>query len=824
MGMGAVMNYRLARVHVNRRGAWLIPGALGIAATVYLSWGAWESAHDPKWPYLGHAWWRAGLRPDSNRTLLAVAAVWLLALVCYWWPRKLMPAVVGLTTVVAMVAVGGVLATSSLLPCRGGQTTTAVAAWVLGLYVGNPPQVYGAGACPGQPPLALQLGQIVCLGATLLGALAAAAVLWQQPLDRFRSRFVRDATVLTGLDALTMPLLRQLADTGRPASIVVIEPDASHPLLDEARATGAHVMVGDPTSARILLPIFAGWRGCALSYLYALRDDVAENERVLAAARGVLSRYQPDPERQPHLVMRIDDPRHADHWRSWHTGASSRYFEDALSPQESTACALVSQVLRTGARALLLCGDSTLALATLLELGRRAWEQQQLIAAAAGRPPHPDAAGPPADRPAPLPVERVLLLDRRSPDLRREYLATSSPALARQLPAVTARPEPWRDRLLALLDDLAPADAAETAVVIADALSEDSAHEAGRVARLHPGVPVFVPVSGEADANEPIFGLLRPFPRTLLVDGDVPEDTWTRVARHWHECFRLQHPAVPGEPRTLTGRPWNELDEFIQQDNILQLRSIMTAVVSHGRRWVPGRSVTPGSFIELNETALEEIAQAEHTRWYRRRLAAGWSPGGAARTRHAGRPGHARVNRRVVPWTELPAGERARNIEHLRSQLAQLEDVGFMPVVPAGGPPGAAEFRRIGTVQAKRLGARQTWTRRSGDELCGDAGDWRVRDDHGDERTVRDAEFRASHESLGGEKWLRTGTFSAWQVSETQILRTIEGRAVARAGDWVVEGHGGERWPVTDEQFRRTYRAVNGRPGPDRIANGQSAP
>ena len=211
------------------------------------------------------------------------------------------------------------------------------------------------------------------------------------------------------------------------------------------------------------------------------------------------------------------------------------------------------------------------------------------------------------------------------------------PALARQLPAVTARPEPWQDRLLALLDDLAPADAAETAVVIADALSEDSAHEAGRVARLHPGVPVFVLASGEADANEPIFGLLRPFPRTLLVDGDVPEDVWTRVARHWHECFRLQHPAVPGEPRTLTGRPWNELDEFIQQDNILQLRSIMTAVVSHGRRWVPGRSVTPGSFIELNETDLEEIAQAEHTRWYRRRLAAGWSPGGAARTRRAGR-------------------------------------------------------------------------------------------------------------------------------------------------------------------------------------------
>ena len=137
-------------------------------------------------------------------------------------------------------------------------------------------------------------------------------------------------------------------------------------------------MVGDPASARILLPIIAGWRGCVLSYLYALRPDVADNELILATARTILGRYRPDPERQPHLVMRIDDPRHAQHWRGWHAGASSRYFEDALSPQESTAAGLASQITQTGARQLLLCGDSTLALATLLKLARQAWEQQDL--------------------------------------------------------------------------------------------------------------------------------------------------------------------------------------------------------------------------------------------------------------------------------------------------------------------------------------------------------------------------------------------------------------------------------------------------------------
>jgi hypothetical protein len=812
------MAVRLGRVEVSRREAWVVPAAAGGAVTAYLAWGAWVSAHDPQWPYRSQVWWRTWLQPGNDRALLVAIAVYLAALLCYWWPRRLQPPLVGMATVVSMVLIGGVLSTASLIPCRGGLTRTAVVAWLLGLYLGNAPSVYGQpGSCPGQPPLALQFGEVICLGATLLGALAAAAVLWRKPVSRLRARAVSDATVLTGLDAMTLPLLQRLARAGRPGRIIVVEPDSSHPMLDEARATGARVMIGDPTSSRVLQPVLAGWRGCALSYLYALRPDVRENEAVLAAAQTILRRYRPDPERQPHLIARIDDPRHADHWRGWRCGTSGQWCEDALSTQEATACALVGEIFRTRAQQLLLCGDSTLALAILLELARRSWEHRGLIEAAAfGRAAHPDAARPDQagpHEPAPLPLEHVVLLDQRSEDLRREYLATSPHLVAGAPPAVTAQPDPWKDQLLAMLDAMAPSDAGETAVVIADTLSEDGMHEAGRVARLHPRIPVFVLTSGGAGTSDAIFDLLRPFQQTLLVDDQVQQDTWTRVARHWHECFRLRHPPVPGDPRILTGRPWAELDEFIRQDNILQLRSVMTAVVARGRRWVPRHAVAPGSFIELSDGDLEEIARAEHTRWYRRRLAAGWTAGGG-RDSNGAVTGHARVNARVVPWDDLPAESRASNVEYLRSQLAQLEGVGFMPIVPAGGPPGAAGFERIGTVRAKQLQAPRRWTRRSGDQLRGDPGDWCVIDDGNDERTVRDLEFRASHEPLGGELWRRTGTFSAWRVSERLVLRTMEGQAIAQAGDWVVEGHRGARWTVTDEQFRRTYKMKRDENGP----------
>jgi len=816
----------------------VVPAILGAVVTGYLAWGAWVSAADRQWLYRDQAWWRVCLRPGNVVVPLALVGLWLVALVCYWWPRRLRRQV-GLTIVVAMVVIGGVLATASLAPCRGGESDTAVVGWVLNLYVGNPPS-YPSGGCMGQPPLALQLGGIVCLGATLVGALAVAAVLWRQPVDRLRARLVHDAVIVTGLDAMTIPFLQELARTGRPASIVVIEPDAAHPLLDDARATGARVMIGQPALPRVLLPVIAGNRGCALRRLYALREDVTENEAVLAAAKACLRRYRPDPQRQPHLVARIDDPRHADHWRGAHIGISAAWLEDALSAHESTASALADQLSRTGAGQVLLCGDSTLALAILRELARRAWERKELAeAAAVGQVTARDGTGASADRTtrdrtgtirdsitwvgrgrgaagaaqdgnyrhelARKAVHGVLLLDKRADDLRREYLATSPPPIARALPAIRTEAAPWQSTLLAMLDAMGPGEAAQTAVVVADVPSEGAMHESGRVARLHPGVPVFVLTSDGAGTSGAIFDQLRPYQRALLVDGQVPEDAWTHVARHWHECFRLRNPAPPGDPKAATRRPWADLDDFIRQDNILQLRSIMAAVAGRGRRWVPGRAVVPGSFIELNNRDLEEVARAEHTRWYWRRLAAGWT---AAPRTGTGRAGHVLVNSKVVPWDALPAEDRAGSIEHLRSQLTQLEDVGFMPVVPEGGPPAAAAFERVGTVRARRLHTRRHWTRQAGGELSGEAGDWRVFDDRGDERTIRDAAFRASHEPLGGERWRRTGTYRAWQVSEERVLRTLEGRAVAQPGDWVVEGRGGERWPVSDAQFRRTYRVV----------------
>jgi hypothetical protein len=702
-----------------------------------------------------------------------------------------------------MVLTAATLGLASYIPCRGRVSTTGVVFWILQLYVGQPPNIYQsvqpetaqALACDGAPPLALQLGQIAGLGATLIGAIAFGAVLWRQPLGRLQSRFARDATIVTGLSSLTIPLLKQLTETARsPRAIIVIEPEEDHALLEEARLTGARVVIGDPSSTHLLRPIICTWRGCALNHLYALRDNVSDNEKIIDAATGILRRYQAVPDRHPHLVALIDDPRHADHWRGTHSGTSGVWFEDALSSAEATARGVVSKILRAQPRHLLVCGDSTLTVAILLELARRAWEQAELVKAAAIGRAADRASPPPSDEPSLLPLDRVALLDLRAPDIKREYLASAPKAILESLPAVVAHPVRWHDLLLKTLDAMDPAQARQTAVIITESPPGSGVHEAGRVARLHPETPVFVLALAGAGMDGAIFDLLHPFEHGLLDEGEVPEDTWTRVARHWHECYRLSHPLPAGHPQSPARLPWPELDPFLKQDNILELRSILSAVAACGRQWAPVHLVPPGSVIELSEGDLDGIAIAEHTRWQQRRLA-------------AGRPGEF-----VVPWTELPDHMRDGIRSHLVSQLAQLEDVGFVPIVPAGGPPGAARYERVGLVRASQLSEPLAWTTHAGEQMHGFAGDWHVVDDKGNMRTVTDPDFQASHEPAGDGRWRRIGVYRAWQVEQAVVIRTKEGKATAQQGDWVVEAPTGERWPVRNEQFGWSYRPVPGQP------------
>jgi len=65
---------------------------------------------------------------------------------------------------------------------------------------------------------------------------------------------------------------------------------------------------------------------------------------------------------------------------------------------------------------------------------------------------------------------------------------------------------------------------------------------------------------------------------------------------------------------------------------------------------------------------------------------------------------------------------------------------------------------------------------------------------------------------VDGHRWARTGEVRAWRVGEPTTVVTLEGPATAAAGDWIVQGPGGERWPVPAGQFERSHVACPGEP------------
>jgi hypothetical protein len=91
-----------------------------------------------------------------------------------------------------------------------------------------------------------------------------------------------------------------------------------------------------------------------------------------------------------------------------------------------------------------------------------------------------------------------------------------------------------------------------------------------------------------------VFDRLHHFRRGFLVDGALPADTWTRLARHNHECYRLRWPVPAGSPRESSRRPWDDLDEFFRAENIRQVRQVLSSAVYLGRLWRPLRAVPPG--------------------------------------------------------------------------------------------------------------------------------------------------------------------------------------------------------------------------------------
>ncbi|MDQ0725193.1 hypothetical protein [Microbacterium sp. W4I20] len=821
---------------------------------------AWSLDPGAPWflPAAGNGWFTC-----------ALFAMWALTFVGWWAPNRaalrrtptqsLAPA--PLVVIIGLAAVAAVLGYASFGPCTDGeQAFFSPITWTLMLFVGaletsavGPDAI---GQCAGVLPLSLEVARFAAIATTFTGAALVLIAASREPWNRLVVRRAKYVDLVVGLTSRSLPLVQALlqepldldprwrsAPRRRPL-VVALHDDASDPLVAEATELGAIVLIGNatrPEALRLALTYRAfsfsraGRRDHpSLHRMYVVADRAQVNRRVLRAAEDVLATtdFSLSDRRVPRITLLLDDSREAQEFRVTHV-ADRRWFVDALSESEVLADELLRAVDELHPPVILIQGDTGLGRALLERLAWNTWSAME-VAGARGAEAASDASGAP----------RVVLIDAHADRMLKEWDASAGVTAHLLRPAVISSGDDWE----AAADELL-SQSADAAVIVTGA---DAVTSTLRLAQLFPrtrffladervrGVDGFVSAAGPHPRGAVIrFG---PVLHSTIVTEEAevrrypPEDSWAGLARHQHEMYVAARGQDPRPTRRAWGDPWDEQDErlpeFIREDNVRQLRHLLTGLpeLATGLVWVPYDG-TRGAVLSASEVGL--LAEREHERWVALRLQNGWSGAvevpphdetAEARNTRLIREDAERRNDSIRDWeTGIPLNQRGAKVravstradgaarDSLQAWNRRQVEIVLTNLAARGIIPARTDGRRYardGVVSAVQLTEPVSWTSDAGSELKGGAGDWQVTEADGSLRTVAEAEFPLIYASLGDGRFRRSGTVRARRTLEVESVASLEGASLARAGDWVITDDRGNRWPVPHSRFRASYRLV----------------
>ncbi|KRE25490.1 hypothetical protein ASG82_18185 [Mycobacterium sp. Soil538] len=708
-----------------------------------------------------------------------------------------------LVVIAAMAASTVALGLSAYWRCHGDQAPFfSPLSWTLSLFLGSVENPFGAGGtgrcATMHMPVALEIARLLAIATTLAAAMAAAIALFRAQFDRLAIWRARLLTVVVDIDDETVSMVRAISRTRDPAaSLVVLTEDIERDAARAVRRLGARLRSVDfaDTDALALLPL---WN--RIDRLYLLSADPMQNVARFSAIDAAL-RGRDNRQRRIPLTVRIDDPWQAEVWRRALASTERHWVADAVGRNEVTAAKLVRHLtMRRGdglnpPGTVVLCGLNPLTYALASEFAQ-VHRELGLYA-----------------KPAVLSPESVVIFacgassfidDHR---IRQDRIAPDGTAL----PVLAHEEDPTVDAITRYLQN---ADTGECAIILGDPRMDTLGT---RLASRFPGLRVYLAsATSTALADISIVGQLYSFPINMELDPDAPQDVWERAAELVHEHYSS------GTARTTPAtKPWKELDPLFKQSNRRQLVNALWMVEAlAGHSWnsleePPPAASLPAEFASLpplsqldvlgfDRAAVEAMVRTEHEDWRRHYEAAGW--------RYAvSRDDDALRHDKLLPWDELVARNPASvhdAYRSLASTLINLRNLGYRSV-PKKQNAGWRRYRRLGEVFAEQRSHPWTWTAPSGEVMQARAGDWAVVDDSGDERSVAAEVFGSTHESIGAGRYRRTGTVLARPAIPGEVISTLEGDVVADEHDWVLQGAGGEQWPVPDAQFRASYTAVD---------------
>lgn len=707
----------------------------------------------------------------------------------------------------AMAASAVVLGLCSYLFHYGEQTPFfAPLAWTLGLFVGNDDTHLGDSV-----PVALELARLLAIATTLTTALAATLALFRSQLDRVAIWRARSLIVIVGVDDETVSLVNAIAQRrSSKETLVVVTGNADQPAVAAARDLGARIRITSIQSASALVGLRM-WK--RLGRLYLLSEDPVQNEMRLSAVNTALDNLGDNRFRIP-LTVRVDDPWQAEVWRRSFfeareavdspEGENKRWVADAVGRFEISAAKLARHLTtkrvrvqaERPAKTVLVCGLTPLTHALTSEFAQLVRE-------------HGVYAKPHVDLPS------ALIIVARGADgfvrdhqIRQARIAPGETALPVEAYDAEGTPE-------TVNEILAGNDPADYAVVLADSAFTTTGT---RLAASFPTLRIYQASSSTAALPEStIVGRLYPFPINMDLNGTAPQDVWERAAELIHEYY-----SAATNRDTWSTMEWANLDPFLQQSNRRQVVNTLWLVEKVGQHtWntIEHLDSTASSNsldgVDLDERfealgfdlrTVDKMIQLEHDDWCRFYRDAGWK---FSTTRND----KAKRHNLLRDWDELMGSDandidKRENLSRARrslySTLLILRSLGYRSI-----PKGWRTYRRLGEVRAHVLEQPTSWQTSSGETMNAAAGDWLVTDEEGNVWSVKPDIFAAAHEKISDSHYRRTGTRKARKAVAGERIATLEGDLEARAGDWILEGAGGEQWSVPNTRFLTSYELVH---------------
>jgi len=186
-------------------------------------------------------------------------------------------------------------------------------------------------------------------------------------------------------------------------------------------------------------------------------------------------------------------------------------------------------------------------------------------------------------------------------------------------------------------------------------------------ARRHPDLVAWADLSNAS--REKDRRAVREWPAILARAGRrlAPNEQRERLAKQIHARHRAAR-AAAGE---LAPPEWEALDESTRRQNRESADDIALKLLRVGCTLAPAWDDAPTTSLSTHE--IEVLAELEHERWCRSKVAHGWRLGPQ-------RNDASKVHPDLVDWEDLPDGRREIDREHVRAIPELLHDVGLKAV------------------------------------------------------------------------------------------------------------------------------------------------